>query len=94
MGADRMHMHHHLLKVAGGSQREAVLSLYFLTGCFCIIAVAFRSVSGYWAGALLVAVVLLTIRLLLNLGLLTGDVADEENPDSPAPVGPAQEEGR
>lgn len=70
MGADRMHMHHHLLKVSGGSQRDAVLSLYFLTSCFCIIAVAFRQVSGPWAIALLVAVILLTLRLLRNLGLL------------------------
>ena len=46
MGADRMHMHHHLLHVSGGSQRDVVLSLYFLTACFCILAVALRSVSG------------------------------------------------
>ena len=70
MGADRMHMHHHLLKVSGGSQRDAVLSLYFLTSCFCVIAVAFRTVSGPWAIALLVAVIALTFRLLRNLGLL------------------------
>jgi UDP-GlcNAc:undecaprenyl-phosphate GlcNAc-1-phosphate transferase len=102
MGADAMHMHHHLLKVSGGSQREAVLSLYFLTSCFCIIAVAFRSVQGYWAIALLVAVIVLTIRLLWNLGLLaphttsqTGaDVAATEAEPPPAPVEPAQEEGR
>lgn len=91
MGADRMHMHHHLLKVAGGSQREAVLSLYFLTACFCIIAVAFRSVEGYWAIGLLVAVILLTIRLLRNLGLLH----PQENSDvSPAHSKPARGEGR
>jgi hypothetical protein len=88
-----MHMHHHLLKVAGGSQRDAVLSLYFLTACFCIIAVALRSVSGYWAIALLVAVVLLTIRLLRNLGLLA--LQPEVKPaDSKATVGSPQEEGR
>jgi len=91
MGADRMHMHHHLLKASGGSQRDAVLSLYFLTSCFCIIAVAFRSVSGYWAVALLVAVVLLTIRLLRNLGLLSP--VDGEPPAERA-VGSPQEEGR
>jgi UDP-GlcNAc:undecaprenyl-phosphate GlcNAc-1-phosphate transferase len=85
MGADRLHMHHHLLKASGGSQREVVLSLYFLTACFCIIAVAFRSVSGYWAVALLVAVILLTIRLLRNLGLLSLlDPADAQHGDPPA----------
>ena len=42
----------------------------------------------------LIAVVLLTIRLLLNLGLLTAEPADAANTDSPARVGPAQEEGR
>ena len=76
MGADSMHMHHHLLKASGGSQREAVLSLYFLTACFCIIAVAFRSVDGLWAIALLVAVIALTIRLLRNMGLLAFQAPD------------------
>ena len=70
MSADRSHMHHHMLRMAGGSQRSAVLSLYFLTSCFCIIAVAFQSLSGFYAIALLVAVVGLTLRLLRNLGLL------------------------
>jgi UDP-GlcNAc:undecaprenyl-phosphate GlcNAc-1-phosphate transferase len=91
MGADSMHMHHHLLKVAGGSQREAVLSLYFLTACFCIIAVAFRSVSGYWAIALLVVVILLTIRLLRNLGLLHPQ--DTAKPPAPPPSESTQGEG-
>ncbi len=85
MSADRQHMHHHLLKVAGGSQRNAVLSLYFLTSCFCIIAVAFRSVSGFYAIALLVAVLGLTVRLLRNLGLLAGNGADA--PSEPDPDG-------
>jgi UDP-GlcNAc:undecaprenyl-phosphate GlcNAc-1-phosphate transferase len=95
MGADRMHLHHHLLKVAGGSQRDAVLSLYFLTACFCIIAVAFRSVSGYWALALLAAVLGLTLRLLRNLGLLALVEPEPKSPDLPPPsVGAAREEGR
>ena len=98
MGADRMHMHHHLLRFSGGSQRDAVLSLYFLTACFCIIAVAFRSVSGLWAFALLIAVVGLTFRLLRNLGLLTvvaPEATDEEEPGPTVPpTRPAREEGR
>ncbi len=91
MGADGMHMHHHLLQVAGGSQRDAVLSLYFLTACFCIIAVAFRSVSGYPAIALLLAVIVLTIRLLRNLGLLHAQASAEA---PPAHSKPAQGEGQ
>ena len=86
MGPDAMHMHHHLLKVTGGRQREAVLSLYFLTACFCIIAVAFRSVSGYWAVALLLAVILLTIRLLRNLGLLNSSAAEQGSDSPPDPT--------
>jgi UDP-GlcNAc:undecaprenyl-phosphate GlcNAc-1-phosphate transferase len=68
--ADRMHMHHRLLE-AEGSDRAAVLSLYFLTACFCIIAVSFTRLEGFAAILFLVAVVLLTIRLLRNLGVLS-----------------------
>ena len=97
MGADRLHMHHHLLKASGGSQREAVLSLYFLTSCFCIIAVAFRSVSGYWALGLLVAVIVLTLRLLRNLGLLHslgGGGSDGDSGSRSTPPAPAKGDGR
>ncbi len=94
MGADRMHMHHLLLQIAGGSQREAVLSLYFLTACFCIIAVAFQSVSGYYAVALLVAVVLLTVRLLRNLGLLKAYHKAAGAPGAASPGEPAQRSRR
>ena len=76
--------------MTGGSQRDAVLSLYFVTACFCVIAVAFRSVSGYWAIALLLAVIVLTIRLLRNMGLLQElDAAEASRPHSK----PAQGEG-
>lgn len=87
MGADRMHMHHRLLQVSGGSQRDAVLSLYFLTACFCVIAVALRSVSGYYAFALLVAVALLTLRLLSNLGILSPPAEQDaaRSDETPAP---------
>ncbi|MCI0670358.1 MAG: undecaprenyl/decaprenyl-phosphate alpha-N-acetylglucosaminyl 1-phosphate transferase, partial [Myxococcaceae bacterium] len=65
---DREHMHHRLLEAAG-SQRSAVLSIYFLTGCFCVIAVSFTRLQGYAAIVFLGAVAVLTIRLLRNLGL-------------------------
>jgi UDP-GlcNAc:undecaprenyl-phosphate GlcNAc-1-phosphate transferase len=68
--ADRMHMHHRLL-AREGSQRRAVLWLYFQTVCFSIIAVAFAQLKGYSAFIFLAAVVILTARLLRNLGLFS-----------------------
>ena len=66
-------MHHRLLDTEG-SDRAAVLSIYFLTACFCIIAVSFTRLEGYAAVLFLAAVVLLTLRLLRNLGFFdTGD---------------------
>ena len=67
MKADRLHIHHRLLE-SEGSHRSAVLSLYFLTACFCIIAGSFTRLEGYAALLFLGAVVLLTLRLLRNLG--------------------------
>jgi UDP-GlcNAc:undecaprenyl-phosphate GlcNAc-1-phosphate transferase len=65
---DRHHMHHRLLE-SEGSDRRAVLSLYFLTGCFCVIAVSFTKLEGYAALIFLAAVVVLTLRLLRNMGV-------------------------
>ena len=47
--------------------------LYFLTACFALIAVSFTELQGYVAGACLVVVVILTLRLLSNLGVLSFD---------------------
>jgi UDP-GlcNAc:undecaprenyl-phosphate GlcNAc-1-phosphate transferase len=66
--ADRAHMHHRLLQFQG-SQRQAVLSLYFLTGCFCVIALSFTNLQGSVAIIVVAVVILLTARLLRNLGL-------------------------
>jgi UDP-GlcNAc:undecaprenyl-phosphate GlcNAc-1-phosphate transferase len=75
LAADRLHMHHRLLD-AEGNDRRAVLSIYFLTACFCIIAVSFTRLEGYAAILFLAAVALLTIRLLRNLGFFdNGDGA-------------------
>jgi UDP-GlcNAc:undecaprenyl-phosphate GlcNAc-1-phosphate transferase len=96
--ADRMHMHHRLLR-SEGSQRAAVLSLYFLTACFCIIAVSFTRLQGYAAIAFMAAVVILTVRLVRNLGALAGDeLLDTSGKESaaashspqPAPGSPAE----
>jgi len=67
LSADRLHMHHRLLDTEG-SDRAAVLSIYFLTACFCVIAVSFTRLEGYAAILFLAAVALLTVRLLRNLG--------------------------
>ena len=64
--ADRLHMHHRLLH-REGSQKNAVLMLYFLTSCFCMIAVSFSQLDGWVAFVYLAAVVGVTIRLLRNL---------------------------
>jgi len=76
--ADREHMHHRLLDVAG-SARAAVLQFYFLTGAFCLIAISFSRLEGIWAVAFLLAVIALTVRLLWNLGVLSLD----EEPEDP-----------
>lgn len=70
MAADREHIHHRLLRDYHGSHRPAVLSLYFLTTCFCLIAISFTRLQGYAAVVFLAVVLLLTYRILRNLGLI------------------------
>ena len=67
LSPDRQHIHHRLLE-SEGSHRAAVLSIWFLTACFCVIAVSFTSLEGWAALVFLGLVVLLTLRLLRNLG--------------------------
>jgi UDP-GlcNAc:undecaprenyl-phosphate GlcNAc-1-phosphate transferase len=71
--ADRLHMHHRLLH-REGSHRGAVLMLYFLTACFCMIALSFARVEGWIAYLYLVAVVAVTVRLLRNLDAFSLEV--------------------
>jgi len=77
---DRQHMHHRLLATEG-SHRDAVLQFYILTAAFCLIAVSFTKLRGYAAAGFLAAVVLLTIRLLRNLGLFSTDNDDTKPPE-------------
>jgi len=70
---DRLHMHHRLLQ-REGSHRSAVLMLYFLTACFCMIAVSFSQIDGWVAFLYLAAVVAVTIRLLRNLDAFSLDI--------------------
>lgn len=91
LAADREHMHHRLLD-AEGSDRGAVLSIYFLTACFCVIAVSFTRLEGYAAVLFLAAVGLLTVRLLRNLGFFdTG--AGARGPEGEAPEAPVRAPG-
>ena len=83
MGADAFHMHHRMLRFEG-SQRGAIFSLYFLTACFCMLAVSFRNVSGYYAVGLLAAVAVLTARLLWNLGVFGGDEGEGGSGEHPS----------
>jgi UDP-GlcNAc:undecaprenyl-phosphate GlcNAc-1-phosphate transferase len=76
LAADREHIHHRLLKDFDGSHRPAVLSLYFLTACFCLIAISFTRLHGLAVIVFVTLVLGLTFRILKNLGLLaTASVA-------------------
>jgi UDP-GlcNAc:undecaprenyl-phosphate GlcNAc-1-phosphate transferase len=80
-GADRAHMHHRLLDFQG-SQRGAVLSIYFLTACFCVIALSFTELRGYASLIVVAVVVLLTVRLLRNLGFFDVEPAEAPGRDA------------
>ncbi len=82
--ADRLHMHHRLLASAGGSHRSAVLQFYWVTAAFCLLAVSFTRLRGVIAAACLVAVALLTLRLLRNLGVFS---LEGEGPTGELPAG-------
>jgi UDP-GlcNAc:undecaprenyl-phosphate GlcNAc-1-phosphate transferase len=82
MQADREHIHHRLMKDFDGSHRPAVLSLYFLTACFCLIAISFTRLHGLAVIVFLAVVLLLTYRILKNLGLIAAP---------PPPVSPEGE---
>jgi UDP-GlcNAc:undecaprenyl-phosphate GlcNAc-1-phosphate transferase len=82
MQPDRLHMHHRLLVEYHGNHRPAVLSLYGLTACFCMIALSFTRLEGLTSVIFLVVVGLLTLRILRNLGF-----ASIEDPRAPTPLG-------
>jgi UDP-GlcNAc:undecaprenyl-phosphate GlcNAc-1-phosphate transferase len=88
--ADRQHMHHRLLEVRG-SARAAVLQFYFVTLCFCLIALSFTRIRGVVAAIFLSVVVLLTLRLLANLGVLSMAPCDEA-PRASVALGPEEDE--
>jgi UDP-GlcNAc:undecaprenyl-phosphate/decaprenyl-phosphate GlcNAc-1-phosphate transferase len=85
---DKLHMHHRLL-LREGSHKNAVLMLYFLTGCFCMIAISFAQIDGWLAFVYLAAVVAVTIRLLRNLDAFSLEVPVPPAQKSPEEAPPA-----
>lgn len=83
LSPDRHHMHHRLLE-SEGSQRSAVLSIWFLNACFCVIAVSFTNLSGWAALVFLLMVIILTLRLLRNLGFFRVEGYPEASRDERA----------
>ncbi|MFH1458946.1 MAG: MraY family glycosyltransferase [Candidatus Omnitrophota bacterium] len=67
--ADREHIHHQLFKTEK-SQTQAVLSLYFFTFCYGLIALSFSSFTGIYAIIALVIVALATYKWLKEWGFL------------------------
>jgi len=74
---DKEHVHHKLL-YREGSQKKAVITLYFLTASFGAIAMALSGMSGIWALFALIITALLTLRWAINSGLF--DFIEEEFP--------------
>ena len=75
MRADKLHLHHRLLSEYDGSHRPAVLSIYFLTACFCVIAVSFTRLQGSITVIFLLVIGVLTLRILRNLGFFYDEPA-------------------
>lgn len=67
--ADKEHVHHKLMSQEG-SQKNAVLKLYFLTICFGSIAIGLSGMKGIWAVLGIVLVLIATLRWILSFGLV------------------------
>ncbi|MDD5072266.1 MAG: MraY family glycosyltransferase [Candidatus Omnitrophica bacterium] len=67
--ADKEHIHHKLL-FREESQRRVVLSLYFLSVCFGMIALSFRGIKGLYAIIALGVVILVTYKWMKDSGFL------------------------
>lgn len=67
--ADKEHIHHKLL-FREESQRRVVLSMYFLSTCFGMIALSFRGIKGLYAIVALIVVILVTYRWMKDSGFL------------------------
>jgi UDP-GlcNAc:undecaprenyl-phosphate GlcNAc-1-phosphate transferase len=67
--ADKEHVHHKLL-TQEGSQRNAVLKLYFLTICFGSIAIGLSGMRGIWAFFGTILVIVATLRWIFRFELI------------------------
>lgn len=67
--ADKEHIHHKLFTELS-SQRKVVLSLYFLTICFGLVALSLQDLRGIYAAVALIMVGMITYRWLRICGLL------------------------
>ena len=78
---DRLHMHHRVLALQGNT-RSALVQFYSLTAAFCLVALSIRDLGGVVAAGFLIVVLLLTIRMLWNLGSLrfSDDPGDDSDP--------------
>ena len=76
---DKEHIHHQLL-YQEGSQREAVVKLYFLTLCFGLIAIGLSGMRGIWAFVALIITAIVTLRAVTNLGFLDFSKRKERKP--------------
>ncbi len=59
--------------------------LYFLTSCFCMIAISFAQIDGWLAFVYLAAVVAVTIRLLRNLDAFSLDLPPAQDATKTTP---------
>ncbi len=66
---DKEHIHHQLL-FREESQRRVVLSMYFLSTCFGMIALSFRGIQGLYAVVALLIVILVTYKWMKDSGFL------------------------
>jgi len=66
---DKQHVHHQLL-LREKSQQRVVLSLYFLSVCFGMIALSFRGIRGLYAVIALAIVILVTYKWMKDSGFL------------------------
>lgn len=66
---DKEHIHHQLLSQEG-SQREAVVKLYFITICFGSIAIGLSGMKGTWAFFGIILTALATLRMVMKFDFL------------------------
>jgi UDP-GlcNAc:undecaprenyl-phosphate GlcNAc-1-phosphate transferase len=91
--ADRQHMHHRMLE-SEGTARSAVLQFYLLTAAFGLLSIGVsRLDEAWWVGICLMMIVVLTFRLVSNLGAFQSDSKTASAEDSSVAQSVAQTKG-